>query len=49
MGGTMLEENVVSATGHRFVMDRGEIVTLIKEAGFEPKVRNTRYEILGDA
>lgn len=46
MGGTMLEENVVSATGHRFVMDKEEIVNLIKEAGFEPKVRNTRYEIL---
>lgn len=48
MGGTMLEENVVSATGYRFLMDRDEIVMLIKEAGFEPKVRNTRYEIIGD-
>lgn len=46
MGGTMLEENVVSATGNRFVMDRYEIEKLIKEAGFEPKVRNTRYEII---
>lgn len=47
MGGTMLEENVVSATGWKFLMDREEIVRLIKEAGFEPKVRNTRYEIVG--
>ncbi|MCX7770557.1 MAG: dehypoxanthine futalosine cyclase [Proteobacteria bacterium] len=46
MGGTMLEENVVSATGFRFLMDRDEIVELIKEAGFIPKVRNTRYEII---
>ncbi len=46
MGGTMLEENVVSATGHRFVMDRDEIVRLIREAGFKPAIRNTRYEIL---
>ncbi|MCX7990741.1 MAG: dehypoxanthine futalosine cyclase [Proteobacteria bacterium] len=46
MGGTMMEENVVSATGWRFLMDRNEIVELIKEAGFEPKVRNTRYEVL---
>lgn len=46
MGGTMLEENVVSATGFRFLMDRDEIVRLIEEAGFIPKVRNTRYEIL---
>ncbi len=46
MGGTMLEENVVSATGLRFLVDRDEIVRIIKEAGFIPKVRNTRYEIL---
>ncbi len=46
MGGTMLEENVVSATGFRFLMDRDEIVRLIREAGFKPAVRNTRYEIL---
>jgi cyclic dehypoxanthinyl futalosine synthase len=47
MGGTMLEENVVSATGHRFVMDKDEIIDLIKEAGFIPKERNTRYETEG--
>lgn len=46
MGGTMLEENVVSATGFRFLVDRDEIVRIIEEAGFIPKVRNTRYEIL---
>lgn len=49
MGGTMLEENVVSATGFRFLMDKDEIVELIKEAGFIPMVRNTRYEIIGKA
>lgn len=49
MGGTMLEENVVSSTGFRFLMDKDEIVNLIKEAGFIPMIRNTRYEILGEA
>lgn len=49
MGGTMLEENVVSATGFRFLMDKDEIVELIKEAGFIPMVRNTRYQIIGKA
>ncbi len=49
MGGTMLEENVVSSTGFRFVMDKDEIIYLIKEAGFKPMVRNTRYEIIGEA
>lgn len=47
MGGTMLEENVVSATGFRFLMDKNEIVELIKEAGFIPMIRNTRYEVIG--
>ncbi len=46
MGGTMLEENVVSSTGLKFIMDKNEIVELIKEAGFIPAVRNTRYEII---
>lgn len=49
MGGTMLEENVVSATGFRFLMDKHEIIELIKEAGFIPMIRNTRYEIIGKA
>lgn len=46
MGGTMLEENVVSATGVRFLMDKEEIINIIKEAGFEPRERNTRYEFI---
>lgn len=46
MGGTMLEENVVSAAGCRFLIDKDEIVRLIREAGFVPAIRNTRYEIL---
>lgn len=46
MGGTMLEENVVSATGFRFLMDKEEIIKLIKEAGFKPVLRNTRYEFI---
>lgn len=46
MGGTMLEENVVAAAGVRFMMDRAEIEDLIREAGFHPAVRNTRYEMV---
>jgi cyclic dehypoxanthinyl futalosine synthase len=40
----MLEENVVSAAGapHRFTA-RG-IQSAIREAGFEPQLRNQQYE-----
>lgn len=43
-GSIMLEENVVSAAGapHRFTA-RG-IQTAIREAGFEPQLRNQQYE-----
>lgn len=45
-GGTMLEENVVRAAGvsHRVPMD--EILHSIRDAGFRPAQRNTRYEII---
>jgi len=45
-GGTMLEENVVRAAGvsHRVPMD--DIIRSIKDAGFIPAQRNTRYEII---
>jgi len=46
MGGTMLEENVVAATGVRFRLDRDRLVTLIRDAGFVPAQRTTTYEIL---
>ncbi len=45
-GSTMMEENVVSATGTDYVMPISEIERLIREAGFEPKRRNTLYQQL---
>lgn len=43
-GSIMIEENVVSAAGapHRFTADG--IQTAIREAGFEPRLRNQQYE-----
>ncbi len=46
-GSTMMEENVVSATGTDFVMPICEIERLIRAAGFEAKRRTTLYEVLG--
>lgn len=46
-GSTMMEENVVSAAGTKFVMPISEIERLIREAGYEPRRRNTRYELMG--
>lgn len=47
-GSTMMEENVVSPTGTTYVMQMQieEIRRLIREAGYEPKVRDTLYNIL---
>jgi len=42
-GSTMMEENVVSAAGTDFVMPIAEIERLIREAGYEPRRRNTLY------
>lgn len=46
LGSTMIEENVVSAQGSKFIMNAQEIERIIRDAGFIPKRRNTRYEIL---
>ncbi len=46
MGSTMLEENVVAATGVSHTMTPGEIVRLIRDAGFHPAQRNNVYKIL---
>jgi cyclic dehypoxanthinyl futalosine synthase len=45
-GSTMLEENVVSAAGtsHTNEMNLDMMERLIRDAGFEPQRRNTRYE-----
>jgi cyclic dehypoxanthinyl futalosine synthase len=45
-GSTMLEENVVRAAGVNYRVPMEEIVHCIKDAGFTPAQRNTRYEIL---
>ncbi len=45
-GSTMMEENVVSAAGTDFVMPISEIERLIIEAGYEPRKRNTLYQLV---
>ena len=47
-GSTMLEENVVSAAGtsHTGEMSLENMKRLIRDAGFEPRRRNTRYEFV---
>ena len=48
-GSTMLEENVVAATGVGFRLPREEIEGLIRQAGYEPRVRDHRYTNDGPA
>ncbi|MBS1715205.1 MAG: dehypoxanthine futalosine cyclase [Armatimonadetes bacterium] len=45
-GSTMIEENVVSARGNKFILNAAEFERLIEDAGYTPRVRNTRYELL---
>ncbi|MDI9640889.1 cyclic dehypoxanthinyl futalosine synthase [Kamptonema cortianum] len=45
-GSTMIEENVVSAAGNKFILSSEEFERLIKDAGYEPRRRNTRYELI---
>lgn len=45
-GSTMMEENVVAAAGATHKINTNQILRLIREAGFTPAQRNTRYEIL---
>lgn len=45
-GSVMMEENVVSAAGTTFRLDAQQIECLIREAGFEPRRRNTWYQLL---
>jgi cyclic dehypoxanthinyl futalosine synthase len=47
LGSTIFEERVVSAGGAKFMASREEIERVIRDAGYVPRVRNTRYEILG--
>ncbi len=45
-GQVMIEENVVSAAGTTFRMDSEEVERHIRDAGFTPRRRNMRYELL---
>lgn len=46
MGSLMLEENVVSAAGTRFEVNREEMHRMIREAGFEPWQRDNGYGVV---
>ncbi len=45
-GSVMIEEQVVSAKGNKFILNADEFERLIKDAGYAPRRRNTRYELL---
>ncbi len=45
-GDVMIEENVVRAAGVTFRISKEEIIATIRDAGFLPAQRNTRYEHL---
>ena len=45
-GSVMIEENVVAAAGACFRLKTDEIIKIIKDGGFIPKVRNMEYEII---
>ncbi|MBS1706130.1 MAG: dehypoxanthine futalosine cyclase [Armatimonadetes bacterium] len=45
-GSIMIEENVVSAAGSKFILSADEFERLIAEAGYEARRRNTRYELI---
>ncbi len=45
-GSVMIEENVVSAAGNKFILSAEEFERLIEAAGYDAKRRNTRYELL---
>ncbi|MCX6935075.1 MAG: dehypoxanthine futalosine cyclase [Verrucomicrobia bacterium] len=48
-GSLMMEENVVSSAGIRFRLTLEEMRRLIREAGYEPRQRTNRYELVGSA
>ena len=46
LGSTMIEENVVAATGVRSSVNREDLVHAIREAGFVPAQRRTDYSLV---
>lgn len=49
LGGTMLEENVVRATGVTCRTNRDELVRIAKDAGFRAAQRDTTYKVLRES
>ena len=47
LGSTMIEENVVSATGCRHRATPAMLRRLIEEAGFAARQRDSRYQTVG--
>ncbi|CAN5519049.1 cyclic dehypoxanthinyl futalosine synthase [soil metagenome] len=45
-GSVMIEEKVVSAKGNKFILDADSFEKVIRAADYEPKRRNTRYELV---
>ena len=45
-GSTMLEENVIASTGISYRVSKEDIIKAIRDTGFNPAQRNTRYEII---
>jgi cyclic dehypoxanthinyl futalosine synthase len=45
-GSVMIEENVVSAAGNKFILDAASFERVIQDAGYDARRRNTRYELL---
>ncbi len=43
-GSVMIEENVVSKAGASYAINNNEMIRAIKEAGFEPRLRNQKFE-----
>lgn len=48
MGSIMIEENVVSAAGTSYTLDRDNMIELIRRSGFTPVQRDTYYNILAE-
>jgi cyclic dehypoxanthinyl futalosine synthase len=46
MGSTMIEENVVKATGVDYRLSKSEIIGMIEDAGYSPAQRTTDYRII---
>lgn len=45
-GSIMMEEHVVSAAGAKYSLDSNEMIAAIRQAGFVPVRRNSRYEFV---